>query len=82
MNNSIQYFLENGIPELEKIKKDFLSNPGHFDEYVEKVRGSMLDFACHIISEVLEECNALLEGSRKKLEGWIVQIKTGMAEKD
>ncbi len=24
MNNSIQYFLENGIPGLEKIKKDFL----------------------------------------------------------
>jgi hypothetical protein len=23
MNNSIQYFLENGIPGLEKIKKDF-----------------------------------------------------------
>ena len=24
MNNSIQYFLENEIPGLEKIKKDFL----------------------------------------------------------
>ena len=73
MNNSIQYFLENGIPELEKIKKDFLSNPGHFDEYVEKVRGSMLDFACHIISEVLEECNALLKESLKRRMHWHVK---------
>jgi len=73
MNNSIQYFLENGIPELEKIKKDFLSNPGHFDEYVEKVRGTMLDFGCHIISEVLEECNALLEESLKRRMHWHVK---------
>jgi len=63
MNNSIQYFLKNRIPELEKIKKDFLSNLGHFDGYIEKVKGIMLDFGCHIISEVLEECNILLEES-------------------
>jgi len=63
MNNSIKYFLENGIPELEKNKKDFLSNPGHFDGYIEKVKGIMLDSGCHIIPGVLEECNALLEES-------------------
>lgn len=38
MNNSIQYFLENGIPGLEKIKKDFLANPACFDEYIEEVK--------------------------------------------
>ena len=73
MNNSIQYFLENGIPKLEKTKKDFLSNPGHFDEYVEKVRDTMLDFACHIISGVLEECNVLLEESLKRRLHWHVK---------
>ena len=73
MNNSIQYFLENGIPKLEKTKKDFLSNPGHFDEYVEKVRDNMLDFACHIISGVLEECNVLLEESLKRRLHWHVK---------
>ena len=55
MDNSIQYFLENGILELEKTEKDFLSNPEHFDGYIEKVKGIMLDFGCHIISGVLEE---------------------------
>ncbi len=73
MNNSIQYFLENGIPELEKIKKDFLSNPKHFDGYIEKVKGIMLDFACHIISGVLEGCNALLEESLKRRMHWHVK---------
>ncbi|MCI9078400.1 MAG: hypothetical protein HFH68_05655 [Lachnospiraceae bacterium] len=75
MNNSIQYFLENGIPELEKIKKDFLSNPKHFDGYIEKVKGIMLDFGCSIISEVLEECNALLEESLKRRLHWHVQYQ-------
>ncbi len=73
MDNSIQYFLENGIPELEKIKKDFLSNPGHFDEYIEKVKGIMLDFGCHIIPGVLEECNTLLEESLKRRLHWHVK---------
>jgi len=73
MNNSIQYFLENGIPELEKIKKDFLSNSGHFDGYMEKVNGTMLDFGCRIISEVLEECNTLLEESLKRRLHWHVK---------
>ena len=36
MNNSIQYFLENVIPGLEKIKKDFFTNPMCFDKYIEK----------------------------------------------
>ena len=38
MNNSIQYFLENVIPGLEKIKKDFFTNPMCFDKYIENVK--------------------------------------------
>ncbi len=63
MNNSIQYFLENGIPGLEKVKKSFLNSPGCFDECIEKVKSIMLDFGSHIISEMLEECNIMLEES-------------------
>ena len=37
MNNSIQYFLKNGIPGLEKIKKIFIK-PIYFDEYIENVK--------------------------------------------
>lgn len=73
MNNSIQYFIKNVIPELEKIKKDFFNNPACFDEYIEMVKNIILDFACHIVSEVLEECNTLLEESLKRKLYW--QIK-------
>lgn len=73
MNNSIQYFLENGIPELEKVKKDFFTNPMCFDEYIEEVKNIVLYFGCHIVSEVLEECNILLEESLKRRMHWQVK---------
>ncbi len=73
MNNSIQYFLENGIPGLEKIKKDFFTNPMCFDKYIENVKNIVLDFVCHIISEVLEECNILLEESMKRVIYWHIK---------
>ena len=61
MNNSIQYFLKNGIPGLEKIKKDFFTNPMCFDKYIENVKNIVLDFGYHIIPKALEEYNTLLE---------------------
>ncbi len=76
MNNSIQYFLENGIPGLEKIKKDFFTNPACFDEYIEEVKKIVLDLGCHIISEVLEECNTLLEESLKRRLHWQVKDRS------
>ncbi len=44
MNNSIQYFWEKGIPGLEKIKKDFFTDPECFDRYIENVKNIVLDF--------------------------------------
>ena len=73
MNNSIQYFLENGIPKLEKTKKDFFTNPVCFDEYIENVKNIVLDFGCHIISEALEECNTLLEENMKRVIYWHIK---------
>ena len=76
MNNSIQYFLENGIPKLEKTKKDFFTNPMCFDEYIENVKKIVLDFGCHIITEALEECNMLLEESMKRVIHWHVKDRS------
>ena len=76
MNNSIQYFLENGIPGLEKNKKDFFTNPMCFDEYIENVKKIVLDFGCHIITEALEECNMLLEESMKRVIHWHVKDRS------
>jgi len=73
MKNSIQYFTENGIPELEKIKLNFMENPAAFDQCVNKAWKVFLKTACCFISGWLEECNMLLENSMKRRLSW--QIK-------
>lgn len=76
MKNSIQYFTENGIPELEKIKINFIKNPGMFDQYVEEVQNVFLSMACIVISEWLEEFNTLLENSPKRCLHWQVKDRS------
>lgn len=73
MKNSIQYFTEKGIPELEKIKLNFMENPTTFDKRVKEVPQVLLRLACCIICEWLEECNTLLESSAKRRGCWYVK---------
>ena len=73
MNNIIQYFSENGIEELEKIKLNFLKDPSHFEVCVMKVLGIFLKMACILISERLEECNTMLEASLKRQSCWHIK---------
>ena len=73
MRNSIQYFTEKGIPELEKIKINFMENPAKFDKSVKEVLQVLLRFACCLICEWLEECNTLLECSAKRRGRWYVK---------
>lgn len=65
MKNSIQYFTEKGIPELEKIKLNFMENPAMFDKCVKEVLQVLLRLACCLICEWLEECNTLWNPARK-----------------
>lgn len=73
MENSIHYFTENGIPELEKIRINFMKAPSLFDECAEEVKKIFLKIACQFLSELLEEGNTLLEESVKRRISW--QIK-------
>ncbi len=73
MKNSIQYFTEKGIPELEKIKINFMETPAMFDKCVKEVLQVLLRFACCLICEWLEECNTLLECSAKRRGRWHVK---------
>lgn len=73
MNNIIQYFSENGIEELEKIKLNFLKDPSHFEVCVMEVLGIFLKMACMLISEWLEECNTMLEASLKRQSCWHIK---------
>ena len=73
MKNSIQYFTEKGIPELEKIKINFMETPAMFDKCIKEVLQVLLRFACCLICEWLEECNTLLECSAKRRGCWHVK---------
>ena len=42
MLNSIQHFIENGIPNLQKASKDFSDNPMDFAGFVSRVRNEAL----------------------------------------
>jgi hypothetical protein len=70
MYHSIQYFVENVIPQLEKNQKNFMENPSDPGEYIKKVEQILLELGCHIVSEVFEECNHLLEESGKRRMNW------------
>lgn len=73
MRNSIQHFIKNGIPELEKIRINFFKDPSCINECIEKIIQIVLEQVCIFISFMLEEYNTLLEESMKRQMHW--QIK-------
>lgn len=73
MNTSIQHFVENGIPKLEKIKKNFMKHPETFDDFTLEIKRFVLELGCTIIAETLEECNTLLEDSGKRRLSWYIK---------
>lgn len=76
MYYSIQYFVEYGIPELEKSKKRFMEDPSHLGEHAVRVKQIMLELGCQILSEMLEECNTMLENSIKRRVNWHIKDRT------
>ena len=73
MYNSIQHFVKYGIPQLEETQKTFMENPSLLGECAVQVKQIMLELGCQILSEIVEECNTMLEDSVKRKLHW--QIK-------
>ena len=73
MYNSIQHFVKYGIPQLEETQKTFMENPSLLGECAVQVKQIMLELGCQILSEIVEECNTMLEDSVKRKIHW--QIK-------
>ena len=73
MYNSIQHFVKYGIPQLEETQKTFMENPSLMGECAVQVKQIMLELGCQILSEIVEECNTMLEDSVKRKLHW--QIK-------
>lgn len=72
MLNSIQHFIENGVPNLQKASKDFSEDPRDFAGYVYRVRNEALQMALDYISETLTTCNQILKDSPVRKEKWEV----------
>ncbi len=72
MINSIQQFLEYGIPNLQKATQEYSKNPVDFAGFVYKVRDEMLQLALDYISETLNTCNQIIKDNPKRLEEWEV----------
>lgn len=73
MYNSIQHFVKYGIPQLEEIQKFFMMNPSLLGECAIRVKQIMLELGCQILSEMVEECNTMLEDSVKRRIYWHIK---------
>ena len=72
MLNSIQHFIENGVPNLQKASTDFSENPMDFAGFVTRVRNEALQMALDYISETLSTCNQIIKDSPVRIEKWQV----------
>ena len=56
MYNSIQYFTEKVIPQIEKKREKFMENPAEFGSVVVELKELLNEFGCSILSEMLTDC--------------------------
>ncbi len=59
MISSIQHFIENGVPNLQKASKIFSDNPKDFSGIVNSVKNEALQIALNYISETLTTCDQI-----------------------
>lgn len=73
MYNSIQYFIEKVIPQIEKKREKFMENPTELGSIVVELKEVLMEFGCCILSEMLNDSNTALENSAERRKIW--QIK-------
>lgn len=73
MPYSIPHLVENVIPKLEKIRKEFLQSPECWESFIGQIHDVVLEFGRDFVSDTLDLCNVMLEDSIKRREHW--QIK-------
>lgn len=76
MYYSIQYFVEKGIPQLEKVQKSFMQNPLCMETCVNEIKQILLELGRQFLSEILGECNTMLEASVKRRESWHIKDRS------
>ena len=76
MYYSIQDFIENGIANLEECEKSLMKNPLNWTDQIHFVQQILRRFGAAVISELLEECNTILENSIKRRAFWRIKDRT------
>lgn len=73
MYNSIQYFVEKVIPQIEEKREKFMKKPTEFGSVVVELKEVLDEFGCCILSDMLNDSNTALENSAERRKVW--QIK-------
>lgn len=76
MYYSIQDFIENGIANLEECEKGLMKNPLNWTDQILGIQQILRKFGAAVISELLEECNTILENSIKRRAFWRIKDRT------
>lgn len=72
MINSIQYFTEIGIANLEKIKKDFMKNPKDIAGFVNGSKDEILNVLLIYLGETFTELDQMIRESSKRKQGYTI----------
>lgn len=72
----IQDFIENGIANLEECEKSLMKNPLNWTDQILGIQQILRKFGAAVISELLEECNTILENSIKRRAFWRIKDRT------
>ena len=76
MYYSIQDFIENGIANLEECEKSLMKSPLNWTDQILGIQQILRKFGAAVISELLEECNTILENSIKRRAFWRIKDRT------
>lgn len=76
MYYSIQDFIENGIADLEECEKNLMKDPLNWTDQILGIQQILRKFGAAVISELLEECNTILENSIKRRAFWRIKDRT------
>ena len=70
MLNSIQQFIDHGVPNLQKASKVFSEHPENFAEFLYTVKDQVLQLALDYVSENLSCFNQVVKDCPKRREQW------------
>lgn len=73
MKNSIRYFCEKSMTNIEKLEVDFLKDPASLAEQIRGLRTELLKLGTEMVKEWLEEMDQKLQDSPVRRKKWVIE---------